>query len=183
MINKLKILGEYLSEYKTEENSLNINDSLDKANVIVLDYELKEDNCKFIGIDILQYDKTKAECLLLLKDIKGNKVSDFPTVFIDSKGIEKSLNKLNRILKSAVIINPALNPLIFLFNKDLNNWIQSNTVKEEQDLFETTTDNYLNEISYYLSADDKNLCTIRINGHYVGDSAFFKTIKANHIMT
>ncbi len=185
MINKLKMLGEYVQKNEGDNNSFNLNNTLESANVIVLNFFLDENDCYFKEIDIYEYDKAKREKVLLIKDVKGNKVSSFPTVFIDAKGIDKSLKKLNRILKVCKLINPKLSSLSHLFNKDYLDWVKSLDDAEVNDqqgsLFEKKSYNYLNKISDFVSQDNSNLCTIHINGEYVGDSKYFQPIKENYL--
>ena len=184
MINKLKVLGECIQKNEGDNNSFNLNNTLESANVIVLNFFLDENECYFKEIDIFEYDTGKREKVLLLKDVKGNKVSSFPTVFIDAKGIDKSLKKLNRILKVGELINPKLSSLSHLFNKDYLNWLKSINDAEantqQASLSEKKSDSYLNKIADFISQDDSNLCTIHINGEYVGDSKYFQPIKENY---
>ncbi len=182
MINKLKILGEYISENSQDLNSMNISD-INSANVIVLSYTLIENECEFKEIDIMEYDDTKKNKLMLLKDIKGNKVSSFPTVYIDSKGIEKSMKKINRILKTAMGINTDLKALSTLFNNELENWKKANQNNQDQEESELMESSFLKKIPNFLSTEDKNLLTIKINDKLIGDSEYFKPVINNYLQT
>lgn len=182
MINKLKILGEYISENSQDLNSINISD-INSANVIVLSYTLIDNKCEFKEIDIMEYDDTKKNKLMLLKDIKGNKVSSFPTVYIESKGIEKSLKKINRILKSAMEINTDLKALSTLFNYEYENWKKANQNNPDQEESELMEISYLEKIPNFLSTKDKNLLTININDKFIGDSEYFKPVIHNYLET
>ena len=187
MINKLKILGEYVHENEDDSNPLNLNLALESANVVILDYSIEDQKCDFVGLDTIEYDATKREYFLLLKDIKGNKVSPFPTVYIDKQSVNKSLKKLARILNDSKKINPKITQLAALFDNEYKSWISSesknNSIDEQTKLINTEPSNYFNQITDYISDDDKNLCTIRINNRFVGESSFFQSIKEKYTRT
>ncbi|MFH1251778.1 MAG: TM1802 family CRISPR-associated protein, partial [bacterium] len=163
MIPKLKIIGECIDKHEGNQNPLNVKETLQEANVVLMDFHLSKDDCRFMGTTTMQYDPEKKNSLLLLKDIKGNDVSSFPTVYIDSSSVEKSYDKIIRILKNCSLTNPAFN----LIDKIL--------VDEK--------DTIIQSIGDIIDDNQKNLCTVRINLKLVGDSEYFEPVMAQYQKT
>lgn len=165
MISKLKLLGEYVYENEGSSNPLDLNITLDTAHVVLLDFRMDYDKCKYLRADAMQFDQSKNK-YLLLKNAKGNKVSEFPTVFVDNidvkkkdsydKAAKKVTNKLKRILSNNAEVNHNLRALERTFTDD--------------------TEHIRNSIKKMVNPDERNLCSIRINRKFVGNSEYYKTI-------
>lgn len=161
MISKLKIIGECIGKNEGNQNPLNLNDALQEANVILLDFFLLKDDCRFLGATTMQYDPGRKNSILLLRDVGGNDVSSFPTVYIDKSPDQKFYKKILRIFKKCSSINPKLSTV-------------QNALKSEQESIMHSTSDLI---------DDKqtNLCTVRINQQLVGDSEYFEPIKKQYL--
>jgi CRISPR-associated protein Csh1 len=165
MIPKLKLLGEYVYKNEGESNPLGLNTSLNEAHVVLLDFKIFDDTYQYLGVDTMQFDQSKNQ-QLLLKNAKGNTVSEFPTVFVDNidvrnevsydKAVDKVAKKLKRILTANGKINKDLNALAVLFGEVVNE------IKEH--------------IKTKLNPDKTNLCSIRINGELVGNSEYYDPV-------
>jgi len=166
MINKIKILGEYVKKNEGDNNPLNLNLTLQTANVIILDMILNKGLCEYKGVDTIEFEQLKNH-LILYKNAPGQTKSPFPTysVFYDKnadkckENIKKSYNKFVITLKNNSEINSDLKPVFELLQK-----------KDIQDTL-------LKEIFQFLNPELSNLFTIRINNQLIGDSPFFKGIK------
>lgn len=184
MINKLKILGETVSKYEGDTNPLNLNINVESAHVILLQFYIGNNNCKFTGFDTLQYDQTKLNKLLLLKDIKGNKVSMFPTVFVDKK-IVKTFTKIKRILRNNAEIDPTLKILADSFSQEFEKY-KDIIEQEKTNPVELTTETVDDEIGIHhlikFIVDDstRNLCSIMINNELLGDSEYYANIRKHY---
>ena len=163
MISKLKIIGECIDKHVGDQNPLNLNDTLQEANVVLIDFHQSKEDCRFIGTTTMQYDPGSKNALLLLKDIKGNDVSSFPTVYIDSSSVEKSYDKIVRILKNCSLTNPVFNSI-------------DKILVDEKDII-------IQSIGNIIDANQKNLCTIRINQKLVGESEYFEPVITQYKQT
>lgn len=170
MINKLRLLGKYVHEIEGDKNPLNLNLTLETANVIILDLVLNNGLCEYKGVDTIEFDQSKNN-LILYKNAPAQTKSPFPTysAFYDidadkcKKNIKKSYNKFAITLKNNAEINSDLDPIFELLqNKDIQ-------------------DALLEEIFQYLNPGLSNLFTIRINNQFIGDSPFFKEIKDDYL--
>ena len=102
MINKLKLLGRYVYENEGDQNPYALDNSLKKANVILLDFTLSDERCSYNGTDTMQFDQSKNR-QLLVKKAPGQEKSEFPTYFLifnrdEEKlrdNIRKSIDKLS----------------------------------------------------------------------------------------
>jgi hypothetical protein len=65
MINKLKLLGEYVHENEGDVNSLGLNLDLVEANVVVLNFSLDDKNCVFLEFDTIE--RVLKQIFLLLR--------------------------------------------------------------------------------------------------------------------
>ena len=59
MINKLRLLGKYVHEIEGDKNPLNLNLTLETANVIILDFVLNNGFCEYKGFDTIEFDQSK----------------------------------------------------------------------------------------------------------------------------
>jgi len=163
MLNKVKIIGECVAKNTGNQNILRLNTTLKAGNVIILDFLLDEQNCKFLGADVMQFDQSKNQ-LILLKPAPANLKSEFPSYQIavnkeqeeQKNNIRKSLKKMADTLENCSLVNTALNPLSNLFQKE----------------FDQIVETILSKIDPTVS----NICTVRINGKLPGESSFFKPI-------
>ncbi|OQY02105.1 MAG: hypothetical protein B6I26_01900 [Desulfobacteraceae bacterium 4572_130] len=168
MINKLKILGKYVSKKEKEEekeNLLGLNLSLKEANIIVLEFDLKDGICNFIESDTIEFEQKKNN-KILYKKAGSNSRSPFATysVFFNKKEMEckenirKSFNKFIGTIENNTEMNSDLKPVLNFLKIDKN-----------RDLLEE-------EIFEFLSAEKNNLFTIKINNLFIGDSPLFYPI-------
>ncbi|NQT64660.1 MAG: TIGR02556 family CRISPR-associated protein [FCB group bacterium] len=165
MINKLKILGEYVLKNEGDTNSFGLNVALNEANVIILEFTLDNEKCNFIGFDTIEFDQTKNN-KILYKNAGGQAKSPFATynAFFnkdetESKAnIQKSLKKFTATISNNAKINHKLKEILNFLE------IDGNILLLEEGIFER------------LSAEKSNLFTIKINGLHIGDSPFFQPI-------
>lgn len=187
MINKLKVLGEYIQQNEGDSNPLGLNVTLETANVIVLDFNITNDKSCFERIDTIEFDSSKRK-EILYKNVPGNNVSPFPTIFFDKTKIGGSLEKLLRILKKCKEDSPALKSLFVVYQNALNNFVKhKEEIDDDNDLFsfaEKPSKNEFKNIGNYVSNDRvegtnnfiTNLCTIRINNEFIGETSYFQNI-------
>jgi CRISPR-associated protein Csh1 len=163
MLSKLKIIGATISRTDSPQNPLNLNLQIKSGSVIILDFNMNETECCFVGLDVMQFDQSKNE-KILLKSASGQKKSEFPSYQIgvnkDSaqqrENIRKSLEKITFTLKNASQINPKLHLMAETFNNILPNLIDT--------IFEK------------IDSNQSNICTVRINGELPGESCYFKPV-------
>jgi len=163
MLNKLKVIGKNITKVSGLQNPLNLNLQITSGNVIVLDFKLDENECSFVGTDIIQFDQSKNE-KVLLKSSAGQKKSAFPSYQIgfnnkseeQRKNIRKSLEKIKATLENDSMINPRLKIIAKTFNDVLTNLIDI--------------------VSEKIDPNQSNICTVRINGELPGESEYFKPI-------
>ena len=168
MINKLKLLGRYVYENEGDQNPYALDNSLKKANVILLDFTLSDERCSYNGTDTMQFDQSKNR-QLLVKKAPGQEKSEFPTYFLifnrdEEKlrdNIRKSIDKLSVTLGNNAAVNPELKPLDKLFQKK--------------------SKGIINEVFNKINPDESNLCSIRIKGKMPGDSEFYKPILKDYL--
>jgi len=187
MINKLKKLGEYVQKNDGDSNPMGLNITLETGNVIVLDFTIDDEACNFEGIDTIEFDAIKRR-QFLYKNVKGNAVSPFPTIFVDKTNVVNSLDKLLRIIARCKDDNQMLLPLFDNFKLSLDSFIESKNEDINSEVYipnvEIDNVNPLKNITEYISDEridgtnsfKTNLLTIRINDELIGDSAFFKPI-------
>ena len=156
MIGKLKKLGDFALGVFKEKNPFRLNTSLQEATALLLKFTLNENNCTFDGVELMDYGQDKINDLLL-KNVKGNAVSEFPTVFYDKGNPVRSLKKLERIIKNNKGINGLLDPLWETFKKQLPE-------------FERV-------LLPYSEANVTYLLSIEINGQLIGRSDYYQKIK------
>ncbi|MGD9489460.1 MAG: TIGR02556 family CRISPR-associated protein [Calditrichaceae bacterium] len=159
MINKIKLLGEYSSKLNIEDNPYGLNTTLKEGNVILLNFELTAETCRFSGADLAQFDQQKNK-KYLLKNAKGNKVSEFPTIYADLSKVgdfSKSLKKLQRILNDNALINQDLVPLVAEF--------------------ESKTDRLQESIGELVDKSKTTLLSVTINGQPAGDSPQYESVR------
>ena len=165
MINKLKLLGEYVYKNEGDVNSLGLNLDLKEANVIVLDFSLSNGICSFLGFDTLEFDQSK-NAKILYRNAGGQAKSPFPTYSASydknedkcRKNIEKSFNKFIATLENNLKISSDLKSIVeYLKNKE-------NGIVLKDGIYEN------------LSSDKSNLFTIKINNSFVGESDIFEPI-------
>ena len=123
MINKLKKLGEYVQKNDGDSNPMGLNITLETGNVIVLDFTIDDEACNFEGIDTIEFDAIKRR-QFLYKNVKGNAVSPFPTIFVDKTNVVNSLDKLLRIIARCKDDNQMLLPLFDNFKLLLFDFLQ-----------------------------------------------------------
>lgn len=165
MINKLKILGEYVLINEGDANSFGLNITLDDANVVILEFTLYEGKCNFIGFDTIEFDQTKND-KILYKNAGGQTKSPFATynAFFNSnekdcrKNIQKSFKKFTATISNNAQVNSELIPILNFLN------ITENISQLENGTFDL------------LSSEKSNLFTIKINNLYIGESPFFQPI-------
>ena len=156
MISKIKELGEYYLSNFGEQNPLQLNTTLQEADVLLMQFKLNEDNCQFLGIQTMQFDQSKNK-KLLLKNTKGNTVSEFPTIFLDKDKPEKSMKKLKRILENNYKTNPAVKLLYQAI------------ISEENAMLE--------QLIHFTEQPQRILLSLEINGRLIGDSPIYQFIK------
>jgi CRISPR-associated protein Csh1 len=165
MINKLKLLGEYVFENEGDVNSLGLNLDLEEANVIVLSFSLHNENCDFIEFDTIEFDQTKNKNIMY-RNAKGQTKSPFPTysAFYNKEesecrsNIDKSFNKFITTLENNSKINSDLKPLVkYLDNKENEKYLKYG-------------------IYEYISSDKNNLFTIKLNDALIGEAEIFEPI-------
>jgi len=154
LITKLRKLAECLPQDNLEQNPLQLNTDLKEANAIICDFKLDQEQTVYFGTDIIQFDQNK-NVKFLLKNAKGNNVSEFPTIFLDTD-IDKSIKKLGRILDNAIKTNNRLIPVV--------------------ECFRTNRDVIKEDILKRIQKDTRNILSIRINNELIGESMLFKQV-------
>jgi CRISPR-associated protein Csh1 len=170
MINKLKLLGEYVHENEGDVNSLGLNLDLVEANVVVLNFSLDDKNCVFLEFDTIEFDQTK-NTKIMYKNAKGQTKSPFPTynAFYDKdeirckKNIDKSFNKFVATMENNSLINSDLEPIVNYLKIGENEAILKDGIYDN------------------IYSDKSNLFTLKINGSFIGESALYKKIIENYV--
>jgi len=165
VINKLKILGEYVLKNEGDVNPFGLNVALDEANVVVLEFTLDDEKCNFIRFDTIEYDQTKNN-KILYKNAGGQTKSPFATynAFFDrdetktKANIQKSLKKFTATISNNTEVNSELKPMLNLLKND------ESILQLEDGIFEL------------LSSEKSNLFTLKINSLHIGESPFFRPI-------
>ncbi len=155
MITKVYQLGAYAKNIQMEENPLGLNTTLEKGNVILLKFHINDDICNYVGATTMEFD-SDINKKILLKNTKGNKVSEFPTIYLDAQNPDKSIKKLTRILKNCENVSHHLERLLNEFEKN------SDVIK--------------NELANKKDDDSTNLISVMINDRLITDSSFWTPI-------
>ena len=165
MINKLRVLGEYVLSNEGKSNSLGLNIRLKEANVIVLSFSVYNGNCDFVEFDTIEFDQTKNK-YILYKNAKGQSKSPFATynAFYDKdeekcrKNIQKALTKFVATLTKNKEINTEIEPVVNYLENEENG----------RTIIQGICDN--------MTPEKSNLFTLKINDLFIGESPLFQPI-------
>jgi CRISPR-associated protein Csh1 len=171
MINKMYALHphippEIISKF---ENAYGLRiEPIPDGKVITLCFESQDDGFKLTNSGLSDYDSERNLTDIFFCNVKGNAVSLFPSLYISENDMKKegdysteskSYDKILRILRNNVKVNPDLQGLL--------------------DLFTSEADTVFAEMDQYLNNQKKELfvLTLEIDGLSIGRSPLYESIR------
>lgn len=150
MINKLKILGEYVYQNEGDVNPLNLKTNVFGAYVICLDFSYHDNQCEYKGIyTIEEYNRGNMEQFMFVVTPSPSSTPPFPSWSI-AGNISTALKKIRKSLASECGI------------KSISDYIDKNK------------DSIINDIEQSMDKDKPNhILTVRVNNQLIGDSGIF----------
>lgn len=150
MINKLKVLGEYVQNNEADSNPLNLKTNLIGAYVICLQFTYENGNCEYKGIDTIQeYIKSNMKKFMFTTPPSPRSTPLFPSWSIGGN-IHISLDKIKK------------------------SFSDKNNLEIFAETIDSNNDEIVNNITQSMDIDAPNhVITVQINGELIKDSKLF----------
>ncbi len=170
MIHKMLALYEYIPQdiiaSQFSEYGLRLESVGNEVKVLVLNFK-STNRISYEGLSVMDYDLHKNTDQYFLRNVPGNAVSPFPTIYVSMDGVSgsttdevcsaKDFGKLIRILQNNLKYNPDLKALIDV--------IKSNAICIAEDI-----------VGSISSPKTIYVLTLRIDDEFVADSVFFRSM-------